>query len=67
MANSHFEEKSGVIAASTPWGRWYQTGSEVVIEIEVEKGTRGKEVAIGIKPSHISCSVRQKKIFKVVF
>ena len=66
MAN-HFEEKSGIIAAKTPWGKWYQTGTEVVIEIEVEKGTRGKDVSVLIKPSQISCCVRQKNIFKVIF
>ena len=65
METSHFDEKSGVITASTNWGRWYQTESDVVIEIDVEKGTRGKEAAIEIKPSHISCIVRGQEIFKV--
>ena len=65
MANSHFDEKSGVIESLTPWGRWYQTLLEVVIEVQVEKGTRGKEVAVEIKPSYIYCSVRQKKLFEV--
>ena len=63
----HFDEKSGIIAAKTPWAKWYQTGTEVVIEIEVEKGTRGKDVSVLIKPSQISCCVRQKNIFKVIF
>lgn len=31
--SSHFDEKSGVIYCSTPWGKWYQTAEEVVIEI----------------------------------
>ena len=65
MDNSHFDEKSGVITASTAWGRWNQTVSEVVIEVDVERGTRGKEVAIEIKPNHISCYVRKQEIFKV--
>ena len=67
MDNSHFDEKSGVITASTAWGRWNQTVSEVVIEVDVERGTRGKEVAIEIKPNHISCYVRKKEIFKVIY
>ena len=67
MDNSHFEEKSGVITASTAWGRWNQTVSEVVIEVDVERGTRGKEVAIEIKPNHISCYVRKQEIFKVIY
>ena len=66
MEISHFDEKSGVIAAPTAWGRWYQTASEVVIEVEVEEGTRGKDVDIEIKPSRISCFVRNKEIFKVL-
>ena len=67
MDNSHFDEKSGVITASTAWGRWNQTVSEVVIEVDVERGTRGKEVAIEIKPNHISCFVRKQEIFKVIY
>ena len=67
MDNSHFDEKSGVITASTAWGRWNQTVSEVVIEVDVERGTRGKEVAIEIKPNHISCYVRKQEIFKVIY
>jgi len=64
MEISHFDEKSGVISAPTPWGRWYQTAAEVGIEVEVEKGTRGKDVVIEIKPSRISCIVRNQEIFK---
>ena len=67
MDNSHFDEKSGVITAATAWGRWNQTVSEVVIEVDVERGTRGKEVAIEIKPNHISCYVRKQEIFKVIY
>jgi hypothetical protein len=42
----------------------FQTESDVVIEIDVEKGTRGKEATVEIKPSHISCVVRGQEIFK---
>jgi hypothetical protein len=65
MSNSHFDEKSGVIAHSTPWGRWNQTVSEVVIEVDLEPGTRGKDVKVVIKPSHIECVVKGNQIFKV--
>ena len=64
MEVSHFDEKSGIISAKTPWGRWYQTVAEVTIEVEVENGTRGKDVKIDIKPSRISCFVKDKEIFK---
>ena len=65
MEVSHFDEKSGIIFASTTWGRWYQTIAEVIIEVDVENGTRGKDVKIDIKPSRISCVVHNKEIFKV--
>ncbi len=65
MSNSHFDEKSGVITHSTPWGRWSQTVNEVVIEIDVEPGTRGKDVKVGIKPSYLECVVKGNEIFKV--
>ena len=66
MEVSHFDEKSGIIFASTTWGRWYQTVAEVIIEVDVENGTRGKDVKIDIKPSRISCVVHNKEIFKVI-
>ena len=65
MEVPHFDEKSGIIFASTTWGRWYQTIAEVIIEVDVENGTRGKDVKIDIKPSRISCVVHNKEIFKV--
>lgn len=61
--NSDFDERSGVACCKTPWGNWYQTVEDVVIVINVEKGTRGKEVNVVIEPQHISCVVRGRELF----
>ncbi|CAN0276627.1 unnamed protein product [Lampetra planeri] len=47
---SHFEEKSGVVASETPWGRWYQTLEEVVLEVSVPVGTPPREVRCELAP-----------------
>ena len=41
---SSFEEKSGIVACKTSWGSWYQTYSEVVLQIDCEPGTRGSYI-----------------------
>jgi hypothetical protein len=63
--NSHFDEKSGVVFHETSFGRWSQTVAEVVVEVDVEKGTRGKDVVVVIKPSQLECRVKGNVIFKV--
>ncbi|XP_050051206.1 nudC domain-containing protein 2-like [Dermacentor andersoni] len=63
MPLSHFDERSGAVSCPTPWGRWWQTVGEVFVEIEVPKGTRGKDVRIQITPRHISCAVHSKELF----
>jgi len=61
--NSNFDEKSGIVFCRTGWGRWYQTVGEVVIEVDLEKGTRAKECRVTILPNQLTCVVRQKEIF----
>ena len=61
--NSHFDEKSGIVECKTEWGRWYQTVAEVVVEVDLEPGTRGKDVDVTIQPNKLTCAVRQKEIF----
>uniref|UniRef100_A0A023FEN7 Putative nuclear distribution protein nudc n=1 Tax=Amblyomma cajennense TaxID=34607 RepID=A0A023FEN7_AMBCJ len=63
MALSHFDERSGAVSCLTPWGRWWQTVGEVFVEVEVPKGTRGKDVRIQITPKHMSCTVHGKQLF----
>ena len=64
MSNSHFEEKSGLVCHETDFGKWYQTVSEVVILINLEKGTRGKEVIVDVKPNNLKCLVRGKLVLE---
>ncbi|XP_032831739.1 nudC domain-containing protein 2 isoform X2 [Petromyzon marinus] len=47
---NHFEEKSGIVASETPWGRWYQTLEEVVLEVSVPVGTPPREVRCELAP-----------------
>ena len=54
---AHFDEKSGVIPCHTPWGQWYQTIDEVVMEINVPEGTRSKEVKANFTVNNLTCSV----------
>ena len=64
MSNSHFDEKSGVICHKTDFGQWYQTVDEVMILVNLESGTRGKEVHVDIQPNKLKCVVRGKIIFE---
>eukprot|EP00118_Oscarella_pearsei_P010853 m.68859 g.68859 ORF g.68859 m.68859 type:complete len:96 (+) comp35562_c0_seq2:403-690(+) len=63
MAN--FDEKAGLVKSATPWGLWSQTMDEVIIEVQVEEGTRGRDVACDIKPNQIALNVKGKNIIKV--
>lgn len=62
----HFDERSGVVPCKTPWGSWYQTMEEVFIEVNVPRGTSGKEVTCHLGPRLIDLSVKGKQIFKVI-
>lgn len=43
-----FDEKSGIVACDTPWGRWWQTMEEVHVEVHVPDGTRSKDIKVDI-------------------
>lgn len=66
MSLSHFDERSGIIAAETPWGRWWQTVSEVFVEINIPPGTPGRDCKITIKPNYLECHVKDKELIKVI-
>ncbi len=66
MSLSHFDEKSGIVASKTEWGIWWQTVSEVTIQIELETPTKGKEVSVILKPNVLNCFVRGQKLFEVI-
>lgn len=66
MSLSHFDERSGIVAAETPWGRWWQTVSEVFVEINIPPGTPGRDCKITIKPNYLECHVKDKELIKVI-
>jgi len=59
-----FEERSGIIACETDWGRWYQTVEDVNIEINLISGTKGREVKVDISSRRIQCQIRETVILK---
>ena len=44
---------------------WHQTVAEVTVLVQLETGTRGKEVQVEIKPNKLKCVVRGKLLFEV--
>ncbi|XP_077984319.1 nudC domain-containing protein 2-like [Glandiceps talaboti] len=60
----HFDERSGHVPCKTPWGQWYQTMEEVYVEVELEEGTRAKEIAVEFKTKQISVVVRGQQLIK---
>ncbi|XP_026690226.2 nudC domain-containing protein 2-like [Ciona intestinalis] len=61
--SSNFDEKSGTVECKTDWGLWYQTAEEIVVEVQVPEGTRGKEVSVKISHNHVSCKLKDKVYF----
>jgi len=61
----HFDEKSGVVPSKTSWGNWAQTIDEVFIEVNVPKGTKGREISCDIKPKSIKFCLKGQEFFKV--
>ena len=62
---SNFEEKSGLVSCSTPWGSWGQTVEEIHVEVNVKSGTRAKDIKCEIRHKDISLSVAGETILKV--
>ena len=60
-----FDEKSGIVACETSWGRWWQTVAEVHIDVKLPEGTRAKSIKVDTTPSTIACSVQGTTTFKV--
>ncbi|CAL8120125.1 unnamed protein product [Orchesella dallaii] len=52
---SHFDEKAGIVVSNHEWGRWSQSVKEVNIEVNLEHGTKAKEIGVCIKPNHLQC------------
>lgn len=62
---SHFDEKSGIVRCSTPWGCWWQTVQEVHIEVNLPPNTKSKEITAIIKPKNIEVTVKKETVLKV--
>lgn len=60
-----FDERSGVIPCTTPWGLWYQTIDEVFVEIQVPPGTKGKDVKCDVHPRKLKVVVGGKTVIEV--
>lgn len=63
---SDFDEKSGIVACETEWGRWWQTMDDVTVEIHVLLGTKAKDIKCTIRPTWISISVSGSLVFEVI-
>lgn len=61
---SDFEDRSGRVIQSTAWGSWSQTVADISVEVELEQGTKGKEVQVDIAPRTIRCLVRGLVLFQ---
>jgi len=67
MAVNHFDEKSGIIACNTEWGRWWQTVYDLYIEVVLPVNTKSKDVKIDGTNSSITCQILGKTLFSVSF
>ena len=59
---SNFDEKSGLVYSTTPWGQWAQTIEEVFVEVTVAEGTKSRDIVCDIKPNSISFTVSKQHI-----
>ena len=67
LANmSDFDDRSGIIACITPWGRWWQTIDDVTVEVNVPEACKAKEIQCSITPNSLSLAVRGGTVFKVL-
>jgi len=62
---SDFDDRSGIVACVTPWGRWWQTIDDVTVEVSVPDGCGAKEIQCSITPHSLSLAVRGRAVFKV--
>ena len=62
---ANLEEKFGPVVSVTDWGRWWQTGHEVHIEVDVPEGTKPKELRVDIQPMSIHVGYLDQTYFRV--
>ncbi|EEB13573.1 NudC domain-containing protein, putative [Pediculus humanus corporis] len=61
---SFFDEKRRVSKFKTDWGFWWQTVSEVHIEVNIPSNTSAKDIKVKVNPKFISCTVKGNVIFE---
>ena len=59
-------KKSGIVPCDTSWGTWAQTIDEVFLEINLEEGTKSKDIKVDIGANRLSVNVAGKKILEVI-
>uniref|UniRef100_UPI00358FC16C nudC domain-containing protein 2 n=1 Tax=Myxine glutinosa TaxID=7769 RepID=UPI00358FC16C len=59
-----FDERSGVVRCQAPWGCWYQTLEDVVLEIDFPEGTSARNIKCVLEPSRLSVSLSGKCILQ---
>eukprot|EP00794_Sanderia_malayensis_P007563 gene7563-8401_t len=59
-----FEERSGLVTCTTPWGKWGQTIEDVIIYVDVPEGTVSKMIQCVIQFKKISLIVKDTVVFQ---
>lgn len=62
-----FDDRAGLVSCQTEFGCWLQTCDEVVIEIDVPKGTRAKDVKCDVRTNSITIEVQGKVVVQVCY
>ncbi|XP_063301349.1 nudC domain-containing protein 2 [Pelobates fuscus] len=62
--SANFEERSGIVSCTTPWGCWYQTMEEVFIEVHVPPGTQARDIHCKLGSRDIRLTVQGKDVIK---
>ncbi|XP_064636837.1 nudC domain-containing protein 2-like isoform X2 [Lineus longissimus] len=62
-----FDERSSTVTVDTNWGSWFQTIDEVFVEIDVNEGTRGKDVKCDITSKKMRVTVLGKVVIEGEF
>lgn len=50
----NFEEKSGLVTTKTGWGNWGQTLEEILIEVDLGREARSRDIKCAIKTRYLS-------------
>lgn len=64
---NRFLDTRNKVKAVFEWGHLWQTINNLHIHVDVEPGTRGKQVQLDVKTRFINLVVAGKQIFKVCF